>query len=125
SSDRLRGAAAESLGPGQVRPHVVGADRACRKQRDRQGCDREPAHHGCDCPRMEKPPLGPASSTSASRTLVRAPSGTSSSPRCSPSTWFMSVFTYPGWMVLTLIALSLSSQASCTVHALTALLDTL
>src|SRR5690606_12683083 len=53
SSGRLRGgaAAAESLGHGQVRPHVVGADRACRKQRDRQGGDREPAHHGSDSPR--------------------------------------------------------------------------
>ena len=54
------------------------------------------------------------------RTLVFAPSVTSISPPA-----FMSVLTEPGCTALTLIGVSRSSWASCTVHAFTALLETL
>src|SRR5690606_28036455 len=97
-----------------------GAERAGRQHGHREDGRNHPGHHGSGSPRWVKVPVGPSSSSRAMATLLRAPSTTSIS-----ALGFMSVFTAPGWMALTLIAVSRSSQAKCTVEAFSALLDAL
>src|SRR5690606_33865123 len=94
----------EASGYRHVRADVVRAGHAGREQRGGERSDGQWLHHGSVSPWWKKPPFGPSGPTSASCTLVRAPSATSSS-----APGFMSVLTLPGWIALTLIAVSRSS----------------
>src|SRR5690606_13981477 len=73
----------------RYRRAVVGAGGAGRQHGGGHGQAEGPDHHGSSSSKWKKRPLGASSPASASRTLVRAPSGMSSSP----SPLFMSVRT--------------------------------
>src|SRR5215831_1788995 len=78
-------------------------------------------HHGTGPADEKYPPDGPLAGSKASRTASAAPSSTVCVPRWS----FRSVAVYPGSAAFTLIGVSFSSKASCTVSMLRAALDAL
>src|SRR5690606_17191349 len=95
--DLRRCPAGELVDRRQRRTPVVGTDRACRQQHAGDGYRESTHHHGSTSPRCTNVPVGPVSSSSAICTLDLAPVTMSSSPLL-----FMSVFTEPGWIALTL-----------------------
>src|SRR6185295_19871995 len=81
--------------------------------------DSTPTHHGTGLRELKNPPVGPSAGKVASHTGVSAPCsvvpGASSPP--------ISVLIQPGCAEFTLIGVSRSSCASCTVKAFTAVLE--
>src|SRR5262249_5930406 len=75
-------------------------------------------HHGTGRADEKCPPVGPSAGSKARRTASAAPSSTVCVPRWS----FRSVAVYPGPAEFTLIGVSFSSKASCTVSMLRAAL---
>src|SRR5262245_66019597 len=78
-------------------------------------------HHGPGPADEKYPPVGPSAGSNARRTASAAPCSTV----CVPPWSFRSVAVYPGSAEFTLIGVSLSSKASCTVSMLRAALDAL
>src|ERR1700733_2550350 len=108
----------ERLADGDVRAgHQGTIARSAALKSDMPRC----RYQGSVSPIWKYPPVGPLADSSASCTLVLAPSGISIGAASVP----ISVFTQPGCAEFTLIFVSRNSAARCTVKAFNAAFEAL